>query len=157
MASMRKPLRREIRWLRRASRQSKSEENINMTRSIISKLLGAIPPENTTGKASTIQMLKILLPTMLPTRRSDSPFLAALMVVTSSGNEVPNATMVSEMIRSEMPAALAIREAELTTNWLPTTTPIKPRITRKNDLPSLYLGLLTLPASFLFLRARENR
>ena len=87
-----------------------------MMRSSISKLLGEIPPVMAMGKAKTIQMLKILLPTMLPTRRSDSPFLAAVMVVTSSGRDVPSATIVSEMMRSEIPTAPAINEAEFTTS-----------------------------------------
>ena len=110
-----------------------------------------------TGKASTMQMLKMLLPTILPTRRSDSPFFAALIVVTSSGREVPSATTVSEMIRSEIPMTPAKKLAELTTNWLPATTPTRPSMTRRKDLPSLYLGFSTFLASFLFLRAREMR
>ena len=117
-------------------------------------------PAKTTGRARTMQMLKMLLPTMLPTSRSDSPFLAAVMVVTSSGSEVPMAITVSEMMRSEMPIVLAMKDAEFTTNWLPPTTPIKPSITKRKDLPSLYLGFST---SFLadlprrFLRAMAMR
>ena len=38
----------------------------------------------------------MLLPIMLPTKRSFSPFLAAATVVTSSGKEVPRATIVRE-------------------------------------------------------------
>ena len=111
-------------------------------------------PAMATGSASTIQILKILLPTMLPTRRSDSPFLAAVTVVTSSGRDVPSAMIVREMMRSDTPMALAMVLEELTTNSLPPTTPIKPRRTKKNDLPSLYLGFSTsdladLPRRFL--------
>ena len=75
-----------------------------------------IPPAKATGKASTMQILKILLPTILPTRRSLSFFLAAMMVVTSSGKDVPSAMMVREMIRSEIPTVVAMVEAEFTTN-----------------------------------------
>ena len=128
-----------------------------MIRSIISKLFGDIPPVMAIGRAKTIQMLKMLLPTMLPTRRSDSPFLAAAMVVTSSGRDVPSATIVSEMMRSEIPIALAMNEAEFTTSWLPPTIPARPRIMNMIDLPSLYLGFSTTLRSFLFLRAREMR
>ena len=101
-----------------------------------------------------MQMLKMLLPTMLPTRRSDSPFLAAEIVVTSSGNEVPKAITESEMIRSEIPMAPAIVLADSTTNSLPPTTPTRPRITKRNDLPSVYWGFSTsvfadLPRRFL--------
>ncbi len=125
-----------------------------MTRSMIWKLFGVMLPAKTTGSARTIQILKILLPTMLPIKRSDSLFLAAVTVVTSSGNEVPSAMMVNEMIRSETPIVLAMVLAELTTNSLPPTTPMRPRITNKKDLPSLYLGFSTsfladLPRRFL--------
>ena len=113
-----------------------------------------------TGRASTMQILKILLPTMFPTRRSDSFFLEAAMVVTSSGNEVPKATTERDMMRSEMPMALASVLAELTTNSLPPTTPTKPRMTKRNDLPSVYLGFSTSALEDLprrFLRAIEMR
>ena len=128
-----------------------------MTRSIISKLFGVMPPANATGRAKTMQILKILLPTILPTSRSLSPFLAAMMVVTSSGKDVPSAMMVREIIRSEMPMVVAIVEAEFTTSWLPATMPIRPRIVKTKDLPRVYLGLSTFLVSALFLRASEKR
>ena len=135
-------------------RQIRNEEKISIIRSMIWKLFGVILPAMATGSARTIQILKILLPTIFPTRRSDSPFLAAETVVTSSGRDVPNAIIVSEMMRSDTPIAVAMVLAELTTNSLPPTTPTKPRRTRKNDLPSLYLGfsisvLADLPRRFL--------
>ena len=100
-------------------------------------------PANKTGSARTTQILKMLLPTMLPTRRSHSSLRAAVIVVTNSGSDVPRAIMVSEIMRSDTPMALAINEAELTTNWLPPTTPTSPMTTRSRDLPSLYLGAST--------------
>ena len=148
---------RVILWSRRARKQSKTEEITSMVRSITSKLLGVMPPAKATGKARTMQMLKILLPTILPTSKSLSPFLAAMTVVTSSGKEVPRAIIVSEMMRSEIPIVVAMVEAEFTTSWLPPTTPTKPKITKKKDLPILYLGFSTFLASFLFLRASEKR
>lgn len=132
-------------------------EAISITRSMISKLAGEIEPEMAIGRARTTQMLKILLPTILPTNRSLSPFLAAVIVVTSSGREVPRAMTEREMMRSEMPTALAMKDAELTTSWLPPTTPRRPAITRKNDLPSLYSGFSTFLFSLRFLRASEMR
>ncbi len=136
---------------RRARRQIRAVEPINITRSIVSKFSGVIAPVIATGRARTIQMLKILLPTIFPTRRSDSPFFAAVIVVTNSGREVPIATIEREIIRSEIPIAVAIDEAELTTSWLPATTPARPTKTSRKDFPSLYLGFSTLLASFLFL------
>ncbi len=137
--------------------QSRNEERINMARSMISKLSGAMPPDIKTGRANTTHILNILLPTMLPIRRSLSFLRAAATVVTSSGREVPIATIVRETIRSEMPIPTAMAEAELTTSSLPATMPAKPRNTKKIDLPSLYCGFSTFFMSFLFLRASENR
>ena len=71
------------------------------------------------------------------------------MVVTNSGRDVPKATTVRAMIRSEMPIIAARVEAELTTSWLPPTTPARPTMTRIKDRPSLYLGFST---AFLSLR-----
>lgn len=73
-------------------------------------------PKIAAGRPRTIQILKILLPTMLPIRSSFSLRFAAVIVVTSSGREVPIATTVKAIMRSEMPIALAMVEAELTTS-----------------------------------------
>ena len=116
MVSIRNPSVRVITWPRRAKRQSNTEDIISMTRSIVSKLFGVIPPAKATGKANTTQMLKILLPTILPTSKSLSFFLAAITVVTSSGSDVPSAIMVREIMRSEIPTVVAMVEAEFTTN-----------------------------------------
>ena len=137
--------------------QRRKAENISIMRSRSSKLAGLIPPEKRMGSARTMQILKMLLPTMLPTSRSDSPFLAAVMVVTNSGREVPSATIESEMMRSEMPMVVAMSEAELTTSSLPITMQTSPMKVRRRDLPIGYCGLLAFLASFLFLRAREMR
>lgn len=103
-------------WLFLARKQSKSDENININKSMASKWPGVIPSVKTTGSAKTIQILKILLPIILPTRRSDLFCLAAVIVVTSSGKDVPIAIMVRDMMRSESPILVAILEAELTTS-----------------------------------------
>ena len=137
--------------------QRRKAEKMSIIRSMNSKLAGLMPPEMAIGRASTMQMLKILLPTMLPTRRSDSPFRAAATVVTSSGSEVPRATTVSEMMRSEIPMTVAMVEAEFTTSSLPATMPIRPRPVKRKDLPRVCLGFSVFLASFLFLRAREMR
>lgn len=125
--------------------------------SMISKLSGVMVPKSVTGRPSTIQILKILLPMILPTMSSVSPFLAALMVVMSSGREVPKAMTVRAIMRSEMPMALAMFEAEETTSSLPPTTPARPSTIRIKETLSLYFGFSTsLPALLLrFLRARE--
>ena len=106
--------------------------------SMASKLSGVMVPKIAPGTPRTMQILKMLLPIILPTRSSFSPFLAAVMVVKSSGSEVPNATTVRAMMRSEIPIVEAMVEAEFTTSWLPAMTPISPRKTKRKDLPSLY-------------------
>ena len=157
MASMSKPSARLILRSRRASRQISTVDAMSIMRSMVSKLAGEMEPETAIGKASTMQILKMLLPTMLPTSRSLSPFLAAVTVVTSSGSEVPSAITEREMMRSEIPMVAARKEAELTTSSLPPTTPSRPAMTKKNDLPSLYSGFSTFLLSLRFLRAREMR
>ena len=52
--------------------------------------------------------LKTLEPTAFPTASPVSPFLAATMEVTSSGREVPTATMVRPISVSDIPKVLAI-------------------------------------------------
>jgi len=113
---MARPSKRVILWPDLASKSRMAAEPTSITRSIVSKLSGVMVPKSATGSPSTIQMLKILLPMMLPRRSSVSFLLAALMVVTSSGKEVPIAMIVSEIRRSDTPIALAIVEAELTTS-----------------------------------------
>jgi hypothetical protein len=51
-------------------------------------------------------MLKVLLPTTLPTAMSRSPLMAAMMEVATSGMEVPAATMVRPITRSLTPSDL---------------------------------------------------
>ena len=87
-------------------------EPMSITISMTSKCSGEIEPKIATGTPKTIQILKILLPTMLPTSKSCSPRRAAVMVVTSSGKEVPRATTVRAIMRSETPIVVAIKEAE---------------------------------------------
>ena len=94
-------------------------------------------PKRATGNPITIQMLKMLLPIILPTMRSVSLRFAAVMVVISSGREVPKATMVRAMIRSEIPIVEARKEALLTMSWLPAIRPTRPIMVMKKALLSL--------------------
>ena len=158
MVSMRAPSKREILWPLLATRRRITVEPTSMTISRISKLSGVIVPKSVTGRPRTMQMLKILLPIMLPTRSSVSPFLAALIVVMSSGSEVPKAITVRAIMRSEIPMAVAMFDAEVTTSSLPPTTPTSPTRMRISERPSLNLGFSTSLAEVLdlrFLRAIE--
>ena len=159
--NIRNPSRLVILWLVWAVNSRTTVEPISMKISIILKLSGVTVPKRATGKPRTIQILKILLPIILPTRSPVSPRLAALMVVMSSGSEVPKATTVSEMMRSVIPMVLAIVEAELTTSSAPPTTPARPTKMSRSETPSLNLGssialLLLFLISLRFLRAVEK-
>ncbi len=65
--------------------------------SIILKALEVKPPKISVGNPSTMQILKMLVPIILPIARLCSPFLDALTVITSSGKEVPITTIVIAM------------------------------------------------------------
>ena len=151
--SMRKPSRREMSLSRKVKRTRRTAERTSMTRSMTWKLSGVMVPKITTGIPMTMQILKILLPMMLPTMRSVSLRRAATMVVTSSGREVPRAMTVRAMMRSEIPMALAILVALFTTSWLPATRPMRPTSARRKDFPSLYLGF----SRFLDLTSRLRK
>ncbi len=56
----------------------------------------------------TKKMLNMFEPTTFPTARSISFFLAAIMLVISSGSEVPTAIIVAEMTYSLIPICWAI-------------------------------------------------
>ena len=57
---------------------------------------------------TTNNILNILLPTILPIAISVFPCLAATDEVTSSGSEVPNATIVSPISLVDIPSSEAI-------------------------------------------------
>ena len=57
------------------------------------------------------KILKIFDPTTFPIAMSVSHFLTAMTEVASSGREVPIATIESQIIRSEIPRAVAISMA----------------------------------------------
>ena len=89
---------------------------------LFSKGTGLISPTVPITKS----MLKILLPTILPMAIPALPFLAAETEVTSSGRDVPKATMVRPINRWLMPQASAMVVAPLTTKLLPPTTSTRP-------------------------------
>ena len=75
-------------------------------------------------KINTI--LNTLEPIALPTAISFSPFLAATILVTSSGRDVPTATIVNATNNSLIPSSIAILLALSTTNLPPATIPANP-------------------------------
>ncbi len=63
--------------------------------------------------------LKILEPTTLLTEISAFPAKTALIVTANSGAEVPKATMVRPITKSEIPREYAMCEADVTTQSEP--------------------------------------
>ena len=109
------------------------------TNIIRSKLLNApvgIVPYISIGNPSTTHILNILLPIILPTSRSYSPFLDDTIVVTNSGREVPKATIVNDITLSLSPNVLAILDALFTTRSLPIIMQARPSMINIIDLPS---------------------
>ena len=78
--------------------------------------------------------LKILLPTTYPIAMSDFFLKAATRDVASSGREVPTATIVTPIIRSDIPAIVAIPTAPSTKILPPPTRPQRPRTIKIMDL-----------------------
>jgi hypothetical protein len=77
------------------------------------------------------RILAILLPMIFPTAISLLPFIAAVTLTTSSGRDVPKATIVRPMIRVETPNFLAIEEAPRTRMSAPHTRMRNPITTKK--------------------------
>ena len=123
-----------------------------------SKPIGAIV--EATPKINKI--LNILDPIALPTAISFSPFLAATIEVTSSGNEVPTATIVRPTNYSLIPASLAKEDAVVTTNSPPATIPAIPKI-MKTIFTHIFLGFSSFSSStsssfdFLVLNTKNTK
>ena len=100
-----------------------------------------MPPNKATGIPNTTPILKILLPTTFPIAISYSPFFVAVILVTSSGRDVPKAIIGNDINLSLIPIILAIITAESTTKLLPKIIPCKPTPVKIIDFLSLYGGV----------------
>ena len=85
---------------------------------VIGLIVAAIPKTN--------KILKTFEPITFPRAISTSPFLAATIEVTSSGKEVPRATMVRPTKFCDIPKDKAILEALSTTKSPPNLIAIAP-------------------------------
>ena len=85
-------------------------------------------PETSEQIGSIIAKSIKFAPIIFPTDSEDCFFITALIVVTSSGSEVPTATIVAEITASETPLAAAISVAESTRKSAPITIPAAPII-----------------------------
>lgn len=84
------------------------------------------------------KILKIFEPTILPTAISFCPFRAATIDVISSGIDVPMATIVRPITRSETPNNCAILTAPSTNIFHPTMSPTRPSTMSPIEIQVLY-------------------
>ena len=91
---------------------------------------------------STNRILKMFDPITLPITSWFSPFLKAVIDVTSSGKDVPIATIVKPTNVSLIPSAIAIAEALSTTKSPPIMIPARPMI-----INMILFGSVNLAAS----------
>ena len=80
----------------------------------------------------------IFAPIIFPTDKEDSFFTIAVTVVTSSGREVPIATIVTEIISSLICRISAILQAECTNNSEPATMDTAPTQKQNNVFHILF-------------------
>ena len=100
-----------------------SRDNILLL-NFIGYMRAAIPKMN--------KALNMLLPRMFPRERPELPFIAEPKLITNSGNDVPNATMVSPMTNSLILKRLASADAPSVSRLAPkrirTSPPMKNKI-----------------------------
>ncbi len=100
----------------------KSPSRLNNFGDVVMGRIMAVPPRIN-------PRLKILEPITFPIDISDCCVKAALMVTANSGADVPKATMVSPIIKSETFKVWAISDAESTSQSAPFHSIIMERIT----------------------------
>ena len=79
-------------------------------------------------------VLKMLLPTTLPTAKSEVPFNADTMLMHSSGMEVPRATMVRPMTISGMFSRWAMATAPSVKRSAPHSTKTMPTMIKRMSI-----------------------
>ena len=85
------------------------------------------------GSPRTNPILKILVPIIFPRMISNSPFLAEVMAITSSGEDVPITKITIVINFCEICSSLAMFMQLLTAISLPTEIMIKPKIEKITD------------------------
>ena len=88
------------------------------------------------------RMLNMLLPTTLPNASSALSFNAAVTLTTSSGADVPIATIVRPITRSEMPKRLATAEAPSVNALAPMS--INPSPSKRIRMSIIFVMLILL-------------
>lgn len=97
-------------------------------------------PNKAVGKPKTIQILKMLVPIILPTVISNSPFLADDTVIINSGSDVPMTMTVIVIILAEMLKYSATVLVEFTTMSLAIVIRMIEIIVKKMAIGFVYSG-----------------
>ena len=99
--------------------------------------MGRALPETRAQRGMIMVRSMMLAPRMLPTERAACFLTIAVMVVTSSGREVPTAMMVTPMTRSETPANRANSLPLSTRSLAPRAISAAPTASRPRSLGRL--------------------
>ena len=104
--------------------------------------------EMTHASPTTASVLKKLEPTMLPRTNSFSPRRADATALASSGSDVPTATIVRPITRSEMPIAFARSTLPQTRKYDDATSTTSPTTVFTSARPTLGLSAAAPPSCF---------
>lgn len=121
------PSRRGVLPITRRASEERITSGISLVMMLRSTFIGmtiAVTPIMT-------RILNILLPTTLPIASSALPWIADMRLMTNSGAEVPNATTVSPIMRSETPQRFAIADAPSVRIFAPTRISASPNMRKR--------------------------
>lgn len=102
----------------KATQISKETSWLDVLSSVMGFIRAAVP--------SIIRMLKTFEPIILPMTIPACFLRAAMMLVESSGKDVPNATILNAITESGTPTSPALTRAPLTRNSAPTAMQVRP-------------------------------
>ena len=103
-----------------------------------------------------IKALNVLLPTTLPIAISALPFKAESTLITNSGAEVPKATMVRPITRSEIRKRLATAAEPSVRPFAPSNIRAKPPIKRRVSNIIECIITILLVQKYIFIKIGKN-
>ena len=102
------------------------------------------------------RMFIVLLPMMLPMAKPGLPLMHEKMLTISSGNEVPNATMVKPMMSGESLARMPTLVAPLTSQFAPKMRATKPRASNNRGINEVIISVVRWLTRFASLRGTKQ-
>ena len=124
----------------------------NMTRgiSLLMMLLSTFIGITSATQPTIMKMLKMLLPTTLPIANCALPLMAESELMTSSGDEVPKATIVYPITRSRTPHFFATDDAPSIRQFAPYNIKTSPPINMRKSITIIKFLWLRLESSCLY-------